>query len=482
MKDKNFVFLSIIFVFVFILNSYILFFKPLHEDAYFSLHYIDMVKKKGLPLTYDPYSYSGRGVEEPPFFYYLLALFSVFNKIFLKLIPVLLISSLVIIIFIISSLFLSSKYALIPALLAGFTPALFKVNIISPISLALPILFLLIYFFLRIEDKRFLYAFVFLSTILPLTSPLSIFFIFSVIILITIASVERKRFSKLELEALLFSLFVNILLTLLIFKNSFLYYGPAFVWQNIPEFILKEYFKDFAFINTLGLIGVLSLVLGVFGFVFSFKEKKSLFLASFLISSLVFLWLKLIPFYTGLIIFSLTLSSLSALSLRFLFSYLKQTKFSRFSEYIFVIIIIVAILTSMIPSLLSAINFSSKISVESFNALSFLKSEEGVILAPYEYGHAISYLKKKNVADSSFLLAPNPERRLKDISLVYKSQSETFVLEILKKYNVKYIIFDNFVKDKFGVKDLLYAKDTKCFTEVYVKDEVKIYEVKEDCR
>jgi len=479
MENKHaYLLIGLIFVASLVLNSFVIFSKPLHEDSYLSLRYTEQIQENFSPLLQDDLSYGGRSVEEPFLFYYLLALGGSIHEAFVKFLPALFISSLVIITFFISKLFVSKKLALIPALFAGFIPVILKINMISSSVLAFPILFLLIYSFARIEEKKFLHLFVILSFLLPLTSFLSIFYIFSILTYFFIVGIEKKKGSRLEGEALLFSLFVNVFITLFIFRNSLLAYGPSFIWQNIPITILSEFFQEFALINTLGNIGIAALFLGVVGFVFSFRERKSIFLASFLLTTLIFLWLRLVPFNIGLILFALTLTSLSSLSLKALFPYIKETKFSKYSKQILAGIFLLVILTSVLPSIIAGINFESKIDETKLNAINSIERKGVVILAPYEYGHAITFSKQKNVADSSFLLAPSPEKRLEDINLIYTSQSQALVLETMKRYQVDYVIFDSFVREKFNVEELTYVKDRKCFSKVYDEDETKIYRVR----
>ena len=484
METKHiYILLAVIFILSCIFNSFILFSKPLNEDAYFSLRYVENIKENFLPLFNDNLSYGGRSIEEPFLFYYLLALFSLIHISLIKIIPILLASSLVLITFLISINFTSKRLSLIPAIFAGFVPAMFGMNLISSTILAFPILFLLLYSLNKLENPLFLYLFLILSFILPLVSFLSIFYIFAILIYILIMGIEKKRIMGLEKEALIFSLFVNIFITLFLFRNSLLAYGPAFILQNVPLAILADFFKEFTLIKTLGSIGIATLVFGASGFIFSFREKNSLFLSSFLITSLIFLWLKLVPFENGLIIFSLTLASLSALSLKNFNSYIKQTKFSKYKEKIIVWIFIIVILLSVVPSAFAVITFQSKVSKETFVALKFFSEEnkDKVILAPYEYGHAITYLGNKNVADSLFLLAPLPEKRVKDIDLVYISQSESLVLEVSKRYLVDFIIFDKYISEKYEIQKLPFVEDKKCFSKVYDKNEVEIYRVKPAC-
>ena len=481
MENRHiYILLTIIFILSCIFNSFILFVKPLSEDSYFSLRYVEHIKENFLPIFNDDLSYGGRAVEEPFLFYYILALFSLIHISLVKIIPILLTASLVLIVFLISTNFTNKRLSLIPAILAGFIPAMFGINLFSPTILAFAILLLLLYSSNKLESPLHLYLFLVLSFILPLTSFLSIFYIFAILIYMLIVSIEKKRLTGLEREALIFSLFVNIFIMLFIFRTSLLAYGPSFILQNTPSSILADFFKEFTLIKTIGKIGIGALVLGAIGFVFSFREKSSIFIASYLITCLVFLWLKLVPFKIGLILFSLTLAILSSLSLKFFNSYINQTKFSKYKEKIIFWIIIITILLSIVPSGFAVINFQSKVNNNTFNALKALSenNQNKVILAPYEYGHAISYLGNKNVADDLFLLAPLPEKRVKDIDLVYTSQSKSLVLEVMKRYLVDYIIFDEYISEKYQVKKPQYLEDKKYFSKIYDEDEVEIYRIR----
>ena len=459
-------------------NLYVLYYEPLPEDAYFSLRYAEHVKEKFTPLTSDELSYGGRNLEEPFLYYYLLGLAAKIDENLVRIIAALITTSIILVVFLISSTFISKGLSLIPSVFAAFLPAMFKISIISPNVLAFLILFLLIYSFMRINEKGFLYLFIILSFLLPLTSFLSIFFIFAALIFLFIMFIEGKRLSELEWETLLFSIFVNVLVVLMMFRNSLLSYGPSFIWQNIPSSVLMEYFREFSPVEIITVLGLASLILGVIGFAFSFKEKNSLLLSSFFISALVFLWLRIIPFSIGLILLSLSLAALSAISLKVLNPYIKRTKFSKFRDRIVQVLFALAIITSVVPVVFAVMNYESKVSASTENAIETIGGNGSVILAPHEYGHAITYAGSKNVADSLFLLAPAPDKRVKDIEIVYSSQSETTVLEIMRRYEVDYLVLDDYAREKFGVNELSYIGDKKCFSKVYDEKETKVYRFK----
>src|SRR3989344_700810 len=433
-------------------NLYVLYYEPLHEDAYFSLRYAEHVKEKFTPLTSDELSYGGRNLEEPFLYYYLLGLAAKIDENLVRIIAALITTSIILVVFLISSTFISKGLSLIPSVFAAFLPAMFKISIISPNVLAFLILFLLIYSFMRINEKGFLYLF--------------------------IMFIEGKRLSELEWETLLFSIFVNVLVVLMMFRNSLLSYGPSFIWQNIPSSVLMEYFREFSPIEITTALGLASLILGVIGFAFSFKENNSLLLSSFFISALVFLWLRIIPFSIGLILLSLSLAALSAISLKVLNPYIKRTKFSKFRDRIVQVLFALAIITSVVPVVFAVMNYESKVSASTEKAIESIGGNGSVILATHEYGHAITSAGSKNVADSLFLLAPSPDKRVKDIEVVYSSQSETNVLEIMRRYEVDYLILDDYAREKFGVNELSYIGDKKCFSKVYDEKETKVYRFK----
>ena len=304
----------------------------------------------------------------------------------------------------------------------------------------------------------------------------------TVLIYFFITIIEERKISALEKEALLFSLFVNLLIILLIFRESLLNYGLAFIWQNTPTPVLADYYKEFTIIEALELISPLLLLFGVFGFIVSLRNKQNLFLSSTLVTTLFFLWLKIIPFLLGLVILTLSLAGLSSFGLRSLFNFIKYTKFAELRTYLLFAVIILLIASVIVPSFILSSKKEITVDNEVIKGLEFLNvqesDKEAAIIAPYEYGHAITYFSRNlNVADSLFLLAPDAEKRVSDIDTAYLSKSETQVIEIAHHYNARYIILNQDIKEKYNVTSLEYVKNKECFSKFY-DEGISIYRIK----
>ncbi len=462
--DKHTAILLLIFFSAFIIRIVL---QGLTEDSNFAINYINHIKEHITPLFYDSLSYGGRAIDTPFLFYYFLAALTLLgNKLLLLIIPSLLLAALSIIIYLTALKFTNKNLALICALLSAFIPISFKTNLASPYSLGFPILFLLIYSFLQINKRPFLYLFLALSFILPLTSQLALFFSLAIILYFIFTAIEKKKLTGLEKEALLFSLFVNLLIYSLIFKRSFITYGLNTIWQNVPDILLKNYFTTFTFFEAFYLIGAILLLFGGIGFFFSFRQKETLILTSISAASLIILWLKIIPFSQGLFFLALNLAILSAIGLEKTFNFLKETKFHNFEKAISILIITLIALSSIFPSIQTAIESKNIISKETASTLEKFqeKETEKTILAPLEYGYAITAFGNKNLADKSFLLAPSPNQRINDIKAMYFTRSENYATELFTKYDIDFIIFDSHIKQKFNISKIHYEQ---CIREAY---------------
>ena len=144
-------------------------------NAYHALRQAEHIKQTGLPLFQDQLSYSGRTFITPPFFYYLLAVFSLILPLALiaKLIPSIAFSALIIVIYLIAKHMTKNKTAaFIAAFFSGFVLIIYTtLNQVSVYSLSLLLIFLLSYTFLRIEQKGFALLSIILTVLLLLTHP-----------------------------------------------------------------------------------------------------------------------------------------------------------------------------------------------------------------------------------------------------------------------------------------------------------------------
>src|SRR3989344_528334 len=165
--------LLLIFLFLFVLAFRLFFaFKYSHfntDSAYFHLRQIDHIVENYSLLSYDSLSYGGRDIFYPPLFHVAMALFSFGSVFMLKLIPELLFALTVFIVYKIAKDVSGNSYsALFAAALSAFIPILFAEtqNNLSVYSFVVPLLLLILYSSVKLDDKRYLWVFVIASIML----------------------------------------------------------------------------------------------------------------------------------------------------------------------------------------------------------------------------------------------------------------------------------------------------------------------------
>lgn len=442
------------------------------DDAYFHLRHAEYIKENVAPMFYDDLSYGGRSVLYPPLFHYLVLL--MMYVLALKILPEILLSSLVFIVFLLSkritnddssSLFAASISAFVP-LYIGYT-----INQISIYSIVLPIIFYMFYCLMRIEEKKYLNIFILLSFVLPLLHPIAFLFMLSILLYVMLAGAEDIKLSKLKKEAIIFSSFLILLISFIIYKKAFLTYGLDIIFGNIPFSLFSIYFRDISLLEIFYYTGIIPLFFGGIAIFYNtFREKNDgvFLLSSFMLIDLLLLFTGLIELNVGLMFVGLITSILAAVTVSKFLKYIKLTKFSKFTGIFFAFRTILIILLLVFPSFVAAkIVISTTPTDEDITALGFLKDNLGdvtVLGNPYE-GHMINAIAgKKNVMDNFYLLAPNPQQRLNDINTIYSTGSNAIASELLQYNKVGYIFLSTRTKQLYNITDLKY-KNEKCFKE-----------------
>jgi len=458
------------------------------DDAYFHLRKIESLKENfDFKLQrFDELSYSGRVLLYPPLYHYIFGFLSLlFGLTFvLKILPELLISIMTIIVYYLSKGISGSKLAsLTSSFMSGFTPALFggTLNQLSIYSIAFPMFFLMVYYMMdmRLEKQKLTY-FAILAILFPLLHSSSFLLVLSLIVYILIIASESWTLRKLNKEAIIFCMFITFLIQFFLFKEAFFIHGISMVWAGTPELILRDYFGNLDVLSTIYKIGVMPLIFGVSGLFIGFKKRSDKFflLVGVLFSVFFLLLLKLITLSVGLMFLAAVFCILSSISLKWISSYLRLTKFFIFRGFFITLLFVLLGITLIVPSF----NLSKEVLLhvplaEDILALEWMAEnidENATILAPLGEGHLVTAItKKKNIVDDIFLLAPKAGQRVADADLIYSTGSEIWAIETLDKYKVDYIFLSEKSKQKYGILDLRYA-DNKCFTRVKY-EEPKIY-------
>ncbi|MEW6063440.1 MAG: hypothetical protein AB1571_03690 [Nanoarchaeota archaeon] len=443
------------------------------DDAYFHLRHANYIKENIAPMFYDELSYGGRYSLYPPLFHYFVLLI-MYIPFALKIIPEVLLASLVFIIFLLSkritnddnsSLFAASISAFVP-LFIGYT-----VNQLSIYSVVLPITFYMFYCFMRLEEEKYLNRFIFLSFVLPLLHPTAFLFMLAMLLYVMLASAEDIKLSKIKREAIIFSSFLILFIGFIIYKRAFLTYGLDIIFGNIPFSLFSEYFRDISLLEIFYYTGIIPLFFGgaaMFYNVFREKNDNVFLLGSFMLIDLLLLVTGLIDINVGLMLIGLTTSVLSAVAVSKFFKYIKLTKFSKFTWSFFILRAILIVLLLIFPSFVAAKTVvSSTPTDDDINALGFLRDnlEDVTILGNAYEGNMINAIAgKKNVMDNFYLLAPNPEQRLNDINVIYNTGSNAIASELLQYNKIGYVFLSTKTKRLYNITDLKY-KNEICFKE-----------------
>ncbi|MEK6947650.1 MAG: DUF6541 family protein [Nanoarchaeota archaeon] len=442
------------------------------DDSYFHLRQVQDIVKEHHLLKYDPLSYGGRIIIYPPLYHLLLALLSFGNLLWIKIISEILISTLVIIVYLITKeLTGDAKSALFSALLSAFIPGLINhtLNELTVYTLALPLLFLVLYLFLKLENRRLLIMFLISLLLLSLTHATVFILILVLLFYFFLMGGGALNASKIEKEAAILSILFVMLVSFIIYKKAFFTYGVNIIWQNAPLNILVDKFKDLTPIDLVLNVGIFSLLLGAIGMYLGItnNKKKSIYLfSSFMLGILFLLSFRLVTLSFGLVILSIGFAIFTSITLNSIYKFLDVSKIGIAKNLFTIILLVLFVFFSFIPSYTLAKN-SQSISAEKLNDMNWIKyntEKDAVILGNIHEGNLIKTLgERKNVIDSNFLLAPSPVERINDIKVLYTGLSEAKALSLTRKYGITTIYLSDETKKAYNIKELSYAVGSRCF-------------------
>ena len=478
-KSRYFL-LALLFILYFSIRLYFSLSTPYFDDdySYYALRQIENIAQTGKPLVDDGLSYGGRTFVFMPLYFYLLALPAlIFPKIIaIKIINNLLASTLIIAVYLVcSKMIRNRKISLLCSIIAATLPIYITetLNNISAYSIIFPGGFFLLFLFLNLENHKLETYLITLVIILVLSSNSSFLLIFGLLIFLLLSYIENKNIDKIELEFISFFLMFYLWATFIIFKDAYQAHGLAIIWKNAPFEIIKTYFKNISIIDFLSNIGFLPLIFGSYSsylYLFKKKSKNMLLFTSIFISSLVLLWVKLIPVELGLMFLGSSLVILFGQFVKDIFVNIRKSKFAAKENLIFFILVIVILITQVLPGMIAMNSYKGYDTnyISGFLWLRDNSPEDSIILSLPDEGHLISYFsKRKNVMDSEYLLIENVELRFDDILSFYKSKFKTPAIRILEKYNADYFIISETLKN-YNIENSIFEND-ECFKLVYKK-------------
>ena len=488
MKRWEWALLASLFVLVLGLRLFFAFTTPhFSPDAYIHVRFVEHIMERGTLLSYDPLSYGGRTFLVSPFFYYLLgALSFIFSLDFsLRFFPQLFLSSLLIIVFfIVRDITKKPLAAFFSAFLSAFIPTLFSQTIfsLSPLTLALPLLFLSLFVFFYVSRARLVVPFVLLVAVLSFVHPTSIFLVVGFIGYIILSKFEHIQLDRAESELVFFSTFVFLWVQFLIYKQALLFHGLSFITQNIPLDIISGYFVDVSLLSALLQLGIIPLIAGVYCVYISLlksKDKQLLLYIAFGILVSLFVVFRFIEPFVGFMYLGVCLSILSGPIFASFMGYMKKTRFPHAHIISGITLLIIFFVSMVIPSIhFARAQQDATISDDLYSALIWIRNNtpsDSTVLAPLEEGHLItSIARRKNVIDNSFVLTSDSDKRLHDVKQMFTAPFPTEAVELLVHYKVGYIIFSRLARIRFSISDLPYH-DQFCIHPVYTHNNTIVY-------
>ncbi|MBW3005146.1 hypothetical protein KY310_04925 [Candidatus Woesearchaeota archaeon] len=489
MSKRTVALLVVLFAIVLAARLYFAFSIPYFssDDSYFHLRQIENIRDTGLPIFEDSLSFSGRTYIFSPVFHYLIAFFALFLPAILaaKIVTNIFAASLVLFVYLIVKKITNNSFvALAVAVLSGFVPVFFAdtVTELSPLSVVIPLMFLMIYALMNIKEKPWLYCYLVLLVVLTVMHPLILLFVLGLFIYLALILIEKLKQNREEWEVSLFSIFFVLWAHFIMYKKLLVFHGPAVIWQNIPPDILNNYFAEASILGVIYNTGVLPFVLGLYViYLFSFKKKdRQIYLIiSFAAAAGLLLWLRLINLNIGLMVFGIVLVILLGQWFQYFIDYVKQSRVSNFL-YLFVALVFIGMIVfSVYPSVAMALNNAQDISSEELDALKWINENtpaDAVVVAVPDEGNLIAAVaERRNVLDSRFLLQKDAKQRFVDVKRMYTAYLEIEVVSLLDKYDADYIYFSDNARAMFDKEELSYIG--KCFEQVYDKD-VQIYQRK----
>jgi hypothetical protein len=455
-------------------------------NSYFTIRQVEHIKETGFPLFEDDLSYGGRTFVFIPTFHYILAFFSLFMPVFItaKILPNLFASSMVFITYLISEkLTKNTNLSLFISFISAFVPIFFSqtINSISVYSVTSPLVFLAIYFFISLKEKKHVNYFILTIFLFALVHSSVFLLIFGLLFYTAFIKISKLKQDQAEIEVILFSTFLVILLQFLIFKNAFILHGISIIWQNIPPALLFQYFKRIDIIEAILKIGMFPLIFGsyiIYRYTFREKDRTICILTGFAASTFILLWLRLVQADICLAILGITLTLLFGSYYKSLLAYLRKTRLYYLSPFISVLLFLLLII-SIAPffdfSVKAIKNSPSRDEIDALIWLNDYSTKGEVVLATLTEGHLVTAVaERKNLIDSNFLFIEEPSKILDDVNTMFTSPYKIDAIKLLEQYDVDYIFFSPIAQINYNLREMPYI-DEECFELIYNKS-VKIYE------
>ncbi len=472
---RELIILAAIFIAVLALRLFIAFgSRGFNYDAYFDIARVEDIREN--LLFDDTLSFSIHPFM--PLFHYIVAFFSkiISVDIVLKVLPNVFASFTVIGAYLVSlELTKEKNAALFSAFSAGFVPVFFfgTVNSVASISLVVPLMFFLVYFFLRLREDNFLVFFFWGLFSLVMSSQLSLIFPLGLSVYALLMYILGTKVSRAELEIAFFSLIFSLWVVFLFFKEPLQLYGLSaliaepLVGLNVLEVIYK--------------IGILTFIAGIFVIYRNVFEERSRNIhvpIGLSIAVLTLMIFGMVSLDIGLIFLGVIFSLFAGVLFKSFFEYLKKTHAAGHSVLVLAVLIGIFLFTSVLTSAsFGSTSYNDGPSRGEIAAFEWLGDEEGshVVFSDLKEGNLVTAIsRKKNFLDDHFFMSPDVKQRIMDMETLYTTPSQVEATEILDRYDISHLVVTRKALESRNLTGLAYVNNN-CFEPVYENSDAIIY-------
>ncbi|MBW3023268.1 hypothetical protein KY308_04140 [Candidatus Woesearchaeota archaeon] len=455
-------------------------------DSYFHIRQVESILETGLPVFNDPLSYGGRFLVFSPIFHYIIAFFSLLIpfQIAAKILPNILYALLIPLSYHISMRTVGKKMpAVFAAVFAALIPGLWStINSFDPLCMVIPLIFYIFYCIIRVNEKKYLTQFLIFGIVSAVISPVTILIVPALWLFILLLKIEELEERRTVMEAIIFCTFFILLINFLLYKKALLMHGYTIIWQNIPFPVLSMFFEKITVLHIIASVGIIPFIFGfyeIYRFSFTIKERSLSAIISLTIVAAILLWAKLIRIEMGMIFLGLGFAIISSKTIDSIYGYFKKIKFNVSSWHILAGVVAILLLTSIPPSVSivsdSYQNVPEKFEIDAMQWLKANSSESSTIVATPKEGFLLNAVAdRKNILDDNFLMRRNADIRYGDIKTIFATNLETTALELLNKYNAKYILLSQNTQKEFNVSEISYA-EAECFKKVFENEKTSIF-------
>ncbi len=452
------------------------------DSSYKTLKYIEEFKVKN---SFDYYENSFNNIIVEKTFFYETIIGFLHKFLSLKIIHLFLLlffSSSLYLIYIISFKISESKTAAVLSLILYSTSITFYASIFSLESFLISTPIILLFFYFIITKNFDWKKTFFLSILLSLLDFKSFFVIyvlsFSYFIFLSKSENTNSKISELNFILILTTIFF-ITIT---FRENLQLLGLKVLFENLPLQLFLKILDAKNILLRLYSSSIILLLLGVLGIIIAYTkkiEKSYIIISSFFIS----LFLVLITNnYFYILFLAISSSILASFSYNYFLQFLNLSKFKTYKKFLsFTIILLV--LSLNLTQTFSDFNFYKKefyISKEKFEVYNIIKEKTSYNSYDYDFkifcllkdSYKTEYFTKKSVfINYDFNYVDTPNLFYNYYNIILNSKSNVEVINILKKYNIKFLIFEK--KPFYLNKDVI---EKECFKKLYDKNNILLYE------